>query len=406
MKKMKAKKEDKINLFLKLFIALMFLAGAMIFSYPFVVDSLNNFLDQRKIEHYQRIYEEKNAETQKRQLRELEEKNKEIQKSTNIPGMGMVEDPFEEAVGHVKDPDRSYYEEHTLGAIYIPAINVSLPLFDETNDLLLDKGATLLQGTSYPIGGSSTHSVITSHSGLPEKKLFTDLDKLKKGDHFYIEIVGEKLAYEVESFKTVLPNEIDSLVIQEGRDLVTLLTCTPYMINTHRLLVTGFRIPYVEEMTEEIQRTKNYHNIRLIILSTLMIVFLLIFFYWVWRKFVYYQSTKRLYRLKFYWTDKQVPQSGQLFTLLDRRGKPMDNVPTVISQSDGKVDFGELPGNIYRIQLGKEKEHSFKIKAKVWRIKDPQFKIIAKKGHLKVIKAKEGKDYFLSKERLGNKKVK
>ncbi|MGO3607855.1 MAG: class C sortase, partial [Pseudolactococcus laudensis] len=122
--------------------------------------------------------------------------------------------------------------------------HVSLPIFDETNNELLEKGATVLQGTSFPIGGKGTHSVITGHTGLPEKKLFTDLEKLKKGDLFYIEVSGKKLAYRVERFKTVLPTELDSLKIEDSSDLVTLLTCTPYMINTHRLLVTGVRVGF------------------------------------------------------------------------------------------------------------------------------------------------------------------
>lgn len=153
------------------------------------------------------------------------------------------------------------YQKHLIGSVYIPKISVGLPLFDETTDDLLEQGATLLQGTSYPTGGYSTHSVITSHSGLPEKKLFTDLEKLKVGDYFLVNNLDKTMKYEIESIKEVLPTETDDLVIQEGKDMMTLLTCTPYMINTHRLLVTGHRVPYTEdEANKEISSVKKVNR--------------------------------------------------------------------------------------------------------------------------------------------------
>ena len=104
-----------------------------------------------------------------------------------------------------------------------------------------------LQGTSLPIGGISTHCVLAAHRGLPTAKLFTDLDQMRKGDLIYIHVIGQTLSYETDQIKTVKPDELDDLVIYEGEDLLTLLTCTPYGVNSHRLLVRGHRVPYVPQ---------------------------------------------------------------------------------------------------------------------------------------------------------------
>ncbi|MCU5752476.1 class C sortase [Lactococcus lactis] len=227
---------------------------------------------------------------------EIANENKKLledNKLMNVPGMGLIEDPFEASMENIQNVEKSYFRKHMLGAIFIPTINVSLPLYDETNDVLLDNGATLLQGTSYPIGGPSTHSVITGHSGLPDKRIFTDLSKLKKGDMFYIEILDEKLAYRIETFQTVLPTQLNSLKIIDNQDLVTLITCTPYMVNTHRLLVTGVRVPYSDNKIEKQKNgTTNYLNFRMKFLSLLFLILLVISLYKTFRIVIYYKSTK------------------------------------------------------------------------------------------------------------------
>ena len=227
-------KNERINLILKLLMAILFTTGAIIFSYPFLSNAVNSYYDQKMMEKNLAEMAATNTKEQAKRHQEMAEKNKELAESknmTNIPGMGLVEDPFENEVDDAKDPGKAYYEEHTVGAIYIPKISVSLPLFDETNAALLEKGATILQGTSYPIGGNSTHSVISGHSGLTERKLFTDLEKLVIGDDFYLTIAGEKLAYAVDDIQIVLPSDIDKVVIQPGRDLYTLWHQYPSFIS-------------------------------------------------------------------------------------------------------------------------------------------------------------------------------
>ena len=133
-----------------------------------------------------------------------------------------------------------------MGYVEIPMIRVNLPIYHGTNSGTLDVGIGHLLGTSLPVGGESTHSVLTAHSGMATQKLFSDLDKLEQGDVFYLQILGETLAYQVDAINTVLPHDTTYLGITEGKDLCTLVTCTPFGVNTHRLLVRGSRIPYEE----------------------------------------------------------------------------------------------------------------------------------------------------------------
>ena len=199
-------------------------------------------------------------------------------------GMGKVKDPFEQAVKNEKEYQKNLYKEHLIGAIYIPKIKVSLPLFDETNDQLLEKGATVLQGSSFPIGGNETHSVITDHSGIGKKKLFTDLNRLAKEDVFYLDVMGEKLAYKVVEKNVVLPTNVEKLSIKKNQDLITLVTCTPYAVNTHRLLVTAKRTQMDGSDNERIKKTKNYQFWLAVLFSAGTLLFLLLFSYFIFRK--------------------------------------------------------------------------------------------------------------------------
>ena len=139
-----------------------------------------------------------------------------------------------------------------LGVVTIPRINMDFPIYAGTSESVLQKGVGHLEGTSFPIGGLNTHSVLTAHRGLPENKLFTDLDKMEIEDLFFVETLAGELAYKVIEIKVIEPTEINELTINENQDLVTLLTCTPYMINSHRLLVVGERTEVPAEMQEEL----------------------------------------------------------------------------------------------------------------------------------------------------------
>lgn len=138
----------------------------------------------------------------------------------------------------------------TMGYVHIPKLAVSLPIYHGTEEETLDRGVGHLIGSSLPIGGSSTHAILTGHSGLASQKMFSDLDKLEVGDTFYLEVLNEFLAYEVDQINTVLPHDTAYLGLEEGKDLCTLVTCTPFGVNTHRLLIRGHRIAYTPEDEE------------------------------------------------------------------------------------------------------------------------------------------------------------
>ena len=153
--------------------------------------------------------------------------------------------------GGASTPPLAYADQLTVGGVMayidIPKINVYLPVQHGTGAETLEKSVGHVVGTSLPVGGSSTHAVLSAHSGLASSKLFSDIDQLEKGDTFYIHVLGEVLAYEVDNINTVLPTDTSLLQIEDGKDLVTLVTCTPFGINTHRLLVRGHRVPYTPE---------------------------------------------------------------------------------------------------------------------------------------------------------------
>ncbi|MDO5028780.1 MAG: class C sortase [Bacillota bacterium] len=151
--------------------------------------------------------------------------------------------------------------EEKIGFVEIPQIQQKLPVYAGSSDSVLERAAGHLEGTSLPVGGQSSHAVITAHRGLPKAKLFRDLDKLKMGDIFYFHNLETVLAYQVDQILTVEPWDFEPVLVVEGEDLMTLLTCTPYMINSHRLLVRGHRIDYVPPVIEDQLATTETNNI-------------------------------------------------------------------------------------------------------------------------------------------------
>ncbi|HEW8414951.1 TPA: class C sortase [Streptococcus pneumoniae] len=165
-----------------------------------------------------------------------------------------------------------------MGHVEIPVIDVDLPVYAGTAEEVLQQGAGHLEGTSLPIGGNSTHAVITAHTGLPTAKMFTDLTKLKVGDKFYVHNIKEVMAYQVDQIVTVEPNDFEPVLIQHGEDYATLLTCTPYMINSHRLLVRGKRIPYTAPIAERNRAVRERGQFWLWLLLGAMAVILLLLY--------------------------------------------------------------------------------------------------------------------------------
>lgn len=166
-------------------------------------------------------------------------------------------------------------KDGVMGFVDIPKINVHLPIFHGTSQKVLENGAGHLENTSLPTGDVNTNPVITAHTGHPRQKFFTDLPKLKKGDHFFLNVLGEKFAYKVFSKEIILPETTENLDYVEGKDMVTLLTCYPYGVNSHRLLIKGERTEIPKEMKNNIHSKKIEYSY---ILPAVIILILLIFF--------------------------------------------------------------------------------------------------------------------------------
>lgn len=252
-------------------ILIVFLIGLSIFSYPII----SNFFMTK--EHHEMIghYNETIRQLELEQLRKEKEKADEHNKKLAMSETDYV-DPFSNNDSNQPLANKSYYDtlqiNPAIGYIRIPKISVKLPIYHGTDDKVLSRGVGHLENSSFPTGKEGTHSVLTAHRGLPSAKLFRNLDKLSIGEHFFIHLLDEKFAYEIYDIRIVEPDETDWLQFNEDESLVTLLTCEPYMLNTHRLLVMGHLVPYDEEMMEvnEGDENKYFLSIFLIIVFTLL----------------------------------------------------------------------------------------------------------------------------------------
>ncbi|WP_071026068.1 class C sortase [Peptoniphilus raoultii] len=177
--------------------------------------------------------------------------------------------------------------EEMIGHVEVPKIGEDLPIYAGTSDDILARGAGHLEGTSLPVGGASTHAVITAHRGLPSATLFRHLDDLDEGDVFFIHNIETTLAYKVDQITTVEPWDFEKVLVISGKDYVTLLTCTPYMINSHRLLVRGHRIEYTPAVQEEAlkQNKRKINYLKLLIISLIILIVLIIIWFRERKKF-------------------------------------------------------------------------------------------------------------------------
>lgn len=236
---------------------LMFLLALGITLYPLISTWYNERHQSEIHTHYVEVVENADKSEIITARRKANEYNASI-----VPG-AMIEESFTQeamlAAAEDYDNQLNLGGDGIMGYVEIPLIKVNLPIYHGTDSETLDAGIGHLLGTSLPVGGNSTHTVLTAHSGMANQKLFSDLDKLKKGDVFYLRVLDEDLAYQVDDINTVLPHESELLEIAEGEDYCTLVTCTPFGVNTHRLLVRGTRIPYeeAEEIVEEQIQTED-----------------------------------------------------------------------------------------------------------------------------------------------------
>ena len=223
---------------------ILLLAGILVLLYPVFATQYNNARQERIASEFSAVAEQAGPDAVAESLRRADEYNLKASASPIL-------DPWLDA----QRPGTAQYQDYlsqlnlndVMATIKIPSIDVNLPIYHGTDTATLDKGVGHLFGTALPVGGESTHTVLTGHTGLGNATMFDQLTSVKMGDYFYIETAGRHLKYQVTDIRVVLPHETESLNKVEGKDLATLITCTPYGVNTHRLLVTGERVPMDDE---------------------------------------------------------------------------------------------------------------------------------------------------------------
>ena len=249
--------------------------GTIIFLYP----TISNYINSKKQIEVIAQYKEKVSEIDEETLNIEHEKAKKYNENLNRKKLTN----YDSKITSLYENILNFSQNGIMAYIEIPKISTYLPIYHNTLDEKMKKGIGHIKNTSLPIGGKSTHSVLTGHTGISKAKLFTRLNELEVNDNFYIHVLERKLTYKIYNKKVVLPTELEDLQIVEGSDLITLVTCTPYGINTHRLLVQGERVEekeYLEQTNEEDIKlkklTEKYKKI-FIIFITFLIVFLLHF---------------------------------------------------------------------------------------------------------------------------------
>ena len=222
-----------------IFLTLGFLVGICILLYPTLSDYWNSKTQSRAVTNYESVLENLDEDVYKSIFENAYAYNKALYE-TNYPLMD-----YKKVPGYYET--LSITENDMIGYLKIDRIGIELPIYHGTSDDVLNKGVGHLEGSSLPVGGENTHCVMSAHRGLPSSKLFTDLDRMEIGDTFQIVVLDQVLTYQVDFVKTIEPTDVSDLQIIEGGDYCTLFTCTPYGINTHRLLVRGVRIETIKE---------------------------------------------------------------------------------------------------------------------------------------------------------------
>ncbi|MEE0989414.1 MAG: class C sortase [Kandleria vitulina] len=268
---MKIKKNDLI-------LALLVFVGISILLYPTISNKWNAYRNSKLISQYKKNVSNLSQD----KVNEMIQKALKYNQTLGTP---KVPDAFSIREGK---RDKEYDSllnmgDGMMGYVEVPSINVNLPLYHYTFDSVLLKGAGHLFGSALPVGGESTHSVVSAHRGLPSEKMFTDLNLVEKGDQFYFHILGKVYAYEVDQILTVEPSDVKSLSIEYKKDYATLVTCTPYGVNTQRLLVRGHRIPYNKNAKVNKKHDIAVSYIFLQIVSAIAGVFAAIVIYYVYR---------------------------------------------------------------------------------------------------------------------------
>ena len=209
----------------------IFICGLSLFLYPTVSDLYNDYLNKKLIGEYQEAFSDIDEETYQKSMKDAKAYNENLHNTEKLQELGLT---YENVLNVANNG--------IMGYIEIPKISVSLVIYHSIDEDLLQSGIGHVEGTALPVGGENTHAVLAGHTGLPSAKLLTNLDHLKTGDTFSIHVLDEVLVYQIDDISVVEPHEVSKLNVISGKDCVTLVTCTPYGVNSHRLLVRGVRM--------------------------------------------------------------------------------------------------------------------------------------------------------------------
>lgn len=248
---MKSKIKENIPF---IFFTLLFLIGFGIMLYPVLSNALSQISYNETISSYEQSVSDENSSLYQSMIQEAVHYNEKLTTSSIVDVFSDPEITSSEEYMDILNLNR----DGVMGYISIPKIDIKIPIYHGTSSEVLSKGVGHLEGSSFPVGGESTHAILSAHRGLPSARLFTDLDQLEVGDKFYIYILDQVYTYQVDQVLVIEPSETEALQIQDGKDLVTLVTCTPYGVNTHRLLVRGER---VEELAEQVIESESNRDL-------------------------------------------------------------------------------------------------------------------------------------------------
>ena len=262
--------------------AIVVILGLLVMMYPVVSTAWNNYGTSKAAQEYAKLEKSVPQEVKDKSWEEAHDYNE--RRAT-----GPILDPWLNRI-HPDDPEYGFYldqlnDNEAMARLIFPAIDADLPVYHGTSDETLQRGLGHLYGSDLPVGGSGTHSVITGHTGLSNATMFDNLNKAQKGDTFYVQVSGYKLKYEVDQIKVVRPDETDDLHVADGNDYITLITCTPYGINSHRLLVRGHQVP-MEESEDTVFDQNNASNWQwwMYALVAIALSIGVAFAWWLWRQ--------------------------------------------------------------------------------------------------------------------------
>lgn len=268
----KNKNNKKKGRLTTILLVILLIAGIGLLTYPSIADYWNSLYASRAVASYIEEAADMSEEEMEAMIEEAREYNRSIVKGQSVHELSPAEQKR-------YDSTLDLSETGIMGYIDIPCIDCTLPIYHGTSDAVLQEAAGHLEWSSFPVGGESTHAVISGHRGLPSAKLFTRLDELVEGDYFMVYVGSETCTYLVDQIRIVLPEETDDLLIEKGKDYCTLITCTPYGVNTHRLLVRGVRTDNI--FGEDYIGADAVQVDRLIVAAVLAVFILLVLLIWL-----------------------------------------------------------------------------------------------------------------------------